>query len=431
MKKNVAILFIILTAFLFNCREETDVAPPLIEIHSPESGEQYHLQDTIKVNASITATEPIKSVKVVLTTMEFTTALPATYLYPNTGSYSLSIDYTINDNSLSTNDYYLLIRADLENNFKNQYQKIHIVNNTTPNSRLIILTAPSSNAINIYETDESTNEVFLFTITGDYSASEVSAANNLLFIAGRSAINIHAYDLLSFNLNWKQDVIPYLPMHNNNCLFFDEYLYASFNFQYILGYNASGAIVFDTPINEPDAPGRIYKHGDFVLVDMQKKNISSSSINSYFAGTGALKQEILTTFKVLEFFSLDNDLVLIIGNKNGLGAIYEYNVGQNFMSLRKEIAEQIFCAEKISGQEYILATNSEVLQYRYTQNSLSDLISTTGVTRIKYDSYFSMLSLVTGKVLDVYQYPEMVNQKTITFSDTILNIHPVVTNLRK
>ncbi|MCF8368839.1 MAG: hypothetical protein K9G76_07325 [Bacteroidales bacterium] len=432
MKKYIYILCLSFIGIFYGCKKTTEAPlPPVITINFPQAEQQFELPANILVEAGISATEFITSVTVSLTTKDFVVAGPAFYFYPEAKNYSLSTIYTLDDNDLETDDYYILVRAELENNFKNQYQKIHLSNNVMISSSLVILTQAPGNTINVYLQEEWGNEMYLFDISGDYSASEVSEEQNLLFVSGLVSINLNAYDLSNKSLAWKLDPIPYLPMHNFNSMYFDQYLYSSFNSQYILGFNANGAIIFDTPINDSDAPGRVYRQGDIILCDIQKKDISTTHINTYYALTGALKQQLLTSFEVVDFFELANGNTLIIANGTESGFIYEYNQSQNSIQPLKTLDELVSCAEKISGTEFILATPNLIYLYQQFQNNLLQINDSKGVSRIRFNSELNTVNTISGKELNIYLFPAMVNQKTITFSDTILNIHSLNTQLRK
>lgn len=427
MKLNYFLVIILIILTISGCRKENTYPPPAIEYYLPKSDDQFELPDTIPVVAKVSAETTIESIKVQLTDSEFNPSLPAITLFPNSTNYTVNLQYPITNNSLVPGKYYILIRADIEDNFKNQYQRVQIKNDFSFDSRLLILTKPAQNKIDLYYYENNTGPNKVLVIDADYTSSDVNPFNNQLFIAGENITNVQAWDLESLTLAWQIQNIPYQPMHNPGCLFFDELLYTSFNYLYILGFKPSGDINFNTNIGENDAPGRIFRNYDFILVDIQNKGISSSKLNTYYAGTSGLKQEIFTNFKVVEFFSLNVNTALIFANNGIIGKIIVYDIASNTLNEVNEIDEKITCVGKSTFNSfYFIGTNNSVRLYEQALNYFHEDLRNVGADHIDFNQKTGELYISVNNLVDIYNYPEMEYQKTLWFSDTILNIHTLI-----
>jgi len=315
-----------------------------------------------------------------------------------------------------------LIRAENSENFKNKYQEISIQGLPLDFEQLVIVTSGGLNTLGVTGTEDFEVATPLFSITGDYAASEISSSDKLLFIAGKNNPNVHAYNLTGNALSWFVEVTPGKPMHNDGCLYFDGLLYTTYNYDFIHGYTPAGQIGYHVSIEEFDAPGRIFKHGDFILAEMQKKNTNNPYIVTYYALTGNEKQRRFMDFDVIDFYSMDEQNIIIVTNRNGTGAIYMYDVNNDILTFRREIEETINVTVKTGNETIILAGNSAIYTYNMVTDNLFTILN-KGALTLAYEHLSG--SLITGSFLkiDVYQYPEMVNQKTLLLSDTILDMH--------
>jgi hypothetical protein len=286
---------------------------------------------------------------------------------------------------------------------------------------MIVIANGGLNEIDVSGTDDFETIHPLFTVQGDYTAAAISQEDGMLFVAGRDHLNIRAYHLDNNSLSWSKEVTPGKPVHNDDCLCFGDLLYVTYNYNYIQGYTPQGQIAFNVFTEEFDAPGNIHKHGDFILVDMQKKNADDPYMATYFASTGNEKQQRLIDFDVTGFHSLDENNVLVAANRNGYGIIYLYDVTANILTLKEELQEGINATATTDNGEMILAGNTQIYLFSAASGQLVSILD-DGALTICYEHLSGSLILGSSLKIDVYKFPEMVNQKTLLFSDTILDI---------
>jgi hypothetical protein len=418
-------LYALISIIIFNiaCEKETDTQHPGITFYSPYENQVFNIFDTIPIEAKITDDEVITSVRIKVVDSSFNPALPSVYKYPETNKYNLKIDFPIEDYYLESGVYYVQIRAEDGTNFKNKYQKIFIESIPRDLEKIIVLTEKNENTIEVSDIDMSYSISSLFEITGDFVSSEITSRYKQLYVAGASQININTYSLKTYQLEWSLEVAPPLPMHTFDCLYYDQYLYSSFSYLYIYGYDRYGSKKFNTQISEAGIPSRLFKFKDLLLVDVQSNTGGNTYIYTYYTGTGSEKQKLFSTFKVIEFFAYDNKNVIIVANESGQGTLKLYDPYANVLTNIRPVPGKIFCSVKINENEYLIGTENGIFLYNYYQSLLTNVLPGKIAQKLQYDNLSSRIFVVCENQIEKIKYPVMVLEHISTFSDIILNIH--------
>jgi len=416
-------IFILQFYVLTSCKKETDNQHPVITYISPHELQEFNVLDNIPVIADISDNNIIENVKVVLVNNVFYSVLPSVFLYPKTANYHLDIEYPIDDVYLETGEYYVQIRAEDGTNFKNQYQLIFITGIPREFEKVIVLSQSISNEINISEIDKSDNLNPLFKIDGDHSGSETNSRYQQLYIAGRNLINLNTYDINSQELVWEKEVFPPVPMHNNDCLYLDEELFVSFHTNNIYGYRQNGSQVFNAAVENDKTPSRLAKFNELLIVDLQSKTGGITYLATFYLATGAEKQRLATKYKVVDFFKIDNNNVLIAGNTLGEGVLKLYDPYLNIESDLLPVPAKIACIEKLTDNNFIISTDNTMLIYDHDQSFLTSILPGKVAYRIRFDETENNIYTVSPKLIEKIKYPQMLFQKSYPISDSIFNIH--------
>lgn len=423
MKKLHLSSVFILILFLFACKKETDNTHPLISIQSPSKYSSYQVLDTIPVIASITDDSPITNVKIVLTDNEFRPMLASYNYTPNTTVFNLDVDYPLNDYYLENGDYYLLIQATDGKNPKNQYQQIEIIGFSKELKGIVVISKQSSNAFDFILTAENNQQHFLFQVSGDYAASAINSRNNQIYWAGKNSININAYNLLDYSIDWQLPLLINPPMHSENCLYFDEYLFSTFRNDYIRGFDVNGTISFTTSIEESALNKIIYRHNDLILVDQQSKTNAYTYITSYYLTTGIEKQRRQSNFETIAFLSHSIDELFIVANNDIEGLIMLYDPYLNVLSPLKSIPEKFNSALQTEAGVLILSSTNKIWQYEYSSNQINEIENVESGAKLLFESLRESIIVVGEMSIRIYSYPEFVLETTNTFNDSIVNAH--------
>lgn len=419
----IVIVNLICLAFVCSCNKEKVDSIPAITIYSPLENQAFDVQDTIPVEADISDVTPLVSVKVVLVNQQLNAVQTAVFFYPQSSSYYLRFDYPINEANLESGEYYLMIRADNESNYRNKYQKIFINALPTELEKIIILTKTNSNLMSVFSVTETDPVTFIFDIEGDFTASESDSQHGMLYVAGISQINLIAFDIESSELVWQKEVFPPLPLHGSDCLYFDGDLYASFASYYIYGYRYDGSMIFNTTVEEGMEPSRLFKFNEFILADLQSKTGDNNFLSTYYQVTGAEKQRINIHFKVVEFFAIGNDNMLIIANENDTGVLKIYDPPANILNDIINVPGIIICSVKLSETEFLIGTDNGNFLLSLNPASLIPVFPGVVAYRFRFDPLNLNIYASGPNLINVISYPALTVQNTLTLTDSILNFH--------
>lgn len=212
-------------------------------------------------------------------------------------------------------------------------------------------------------------------------------------------------------------------MHNPNCMYYNDILYLSYNSQNIHGYDYNGVKKYDSELGVFASPGLVYKHEDYLISDVQMKDGENPHISVFHATTGAELDQLATSFQVVGFISLTQDIILIIANEAGNGYIGEYNIANNILTDRY-ISDTNFTASVGAGTNSIFISTAEYLAiYNQSSYTLTPVLFEQGINQISYEYLSNLLLVGKEDEILVLSLPEMTNQKTILFSDSILHFH--------
>lgn len=419
------LLFILCISIIVNtaCNKETDNQLPSITYISPYELQDFNVLEFIPVKANISDDKLIKSVKIGVVDKDFISVLPSQYVYPDSKDYLLDIEFPIDDIYLETGEYYTHIRAEDGTNSKNQYQLIFISGIQREFTKLLVLSEGNFNEVIISEIDKTDQLNFLFQINGDYSGSSANSRYQQLYVSGKDIININTYDLISQEIDWQIDPFPPIPMHNDDCVYFDEELYVSFQTNYINGYRFNGSQIFNTIVENDKSPSGLAKFNEFLLVDLQSKTGGITYLATYYLVTGAEKQRIATNYKVVDIFKIDNNNVVIAGNNSGEGVLMKYDPYTNIQMTLLIVPGEIACIEKLPDNNFIIGTDNNILVYDHDQNSLTSILPGKVAYRICFDDTENNIFIVSPKLIEKIKYPQMLPQNSYPLPDSIFDIH--------
>jgi hypothetical protein len=200
-------------------------------------------------------------------------------------------------------------------------------------------------------------------------------------------------------------------------------LYVTFDYRDIYGYDPKGVEKYHSTLGDYDAPGKIYKHKDILLVDVQKKNGTNPFIALFYTASGVEAQRLTTLFEVVGFHSLSDDVVLIVANTSGQGYIGEYSVSDNYLTDRLFINTPFLSSEDINPDNVYVSTQEYIAHYSSTTYALTPVLYEQGLKHLMYEDLGNILVAAGDHELLLLNLPEMTNQKTLLFSDLILNFN--------
>lgn len=424
MKYNFSSIILIFgVVILFSCKKESTNQLPIIEVVSPVQNQQFNSPDSIPVVATIQDDKGLKVIKINVTDENFIAIQSPEYIFPSSNSYTVNMKFYVDGTVYNSGNYYLQIRAEDETDYRNAYIPIYINASPTEFEQALVITQKSSSVLGLYGFTLNQSPTQLYTFNGDYTSSEINSKGKQLYISGAIQLNLLAFNLDNLNIDWQLEQVPFQPMHNINCLYFDEYLFSTFFSDYIYAYDASSAIVFNSDVEETESPAVIWRHNNYVLADFQRTNNGQTFIKTMFTLTGLEKQRLLTNYEVVGFHTQQDENVLITANDETQGRVILYDISQNLSTEIVALNAKIKCSETAENGEVVIGSEGGLFYFNPLQWAVISVNGSLSANKLSYDDLNNLLYVAVNNKVEIYTWPEMVNQKTLPFSDTILEIH--------
>ncbi len=409
--------------FIFSCKKK-EVGIPEIVYYSPYENQVFNFDDTISVHCMVSDEIGIESVKLVLVNSDLSPIGKAFFYYPGSSEFELKTNYPIPPATIEATENYLLVVADNGTKFKNKYLEIHINPLEKELENVIVLSKSSNQQVGVSAVYPSVGNVEgLFNVDGYYAGSALDSKEHLIYIAGKEVLNLQAYSLSDFGLEWEIIPDPFVPMHNAGCLHFDEVLFVANNFYSIKAYTASGLQVFTANVMDNEKPGQLFRFKEFLLCDMQSKTGAATHLVTWYVNSSAEKQRIFTNFEVVDYAAAFDNEIFIAVNSLGNSSIKLYNPESNVITDLVLLPHEILSMVKTGEGEVLIGAGPDVFLYSYPGNYPEVVLPGIRAYRIKLESLSQQLYVVGANVIDVFNYPELQHFQQIPLNDSIYDVH--------
>ncbi len=422
--KNIG--FFLLVIFFFSCKKENNNVPEIL-ISKPFVNQIFSATDSIPVSAVISDDNSIREIQLCLVD-ENRVAVSKNYILKTTSNpYMLDFHYPIDNNSLSSGKYYIRIKAfDNDDAFKNKYQEIYI-NETPKELKDIVLIKKSGVHIIVEMIDSSFQSVVWNPIYTDYAAAAIDSRNQQLIIAGNISGDIVSYDVEYQTSNWSIPAIPNppFPYCTHLCFEKNEVLISLYYNNLFKIYTPSGTVIRSTQTEIPDFyPVFAYKSAYYYIVGI--RGISGANAMMLLHPSSLYMHNChFISHEIIALFDYDEDAVFCFGNNAGQGTMEIYKISDNNSWSPHTIPiGEIYDVEEIAKGEYYIAHSDGLYKYKYFNNSLVPLLSTTNPRQIAYDKENMVLYMHENNGLfssySMGGTPSLINQKGVT--DSVVDI---------
>ena len=407
-----------------SCKKEVDSDPQIVII-SPTENQQFNVLDTIQVKCIVCDDNGIENIKTVLVNESLIPVLNPVNYYPQTENKNIDLEilYPVDDIHLESGKYFILVRAFDGTNFKNKYVSINLDEVPKELEKLIVLTKPDNFTTNVF----SVNPVFeieeMFVIDGDYISSDISSKYRQIYFTGNIPCKLFVFDLAENELDWWVDAYMPYPVFSN-VYYYDATVYTSSENGNITGYNNVGIVNLSTDFNTDSIPTKLLIHGDFILSDLKLRTGPQRLIATYYLVSGIKKQQIITNFKVIDFYSVDDNNIIVFAEQNNTGKIFIYNVTENYISEPVFIFnDEIISTAIINKSNFLVGTNNTILLFDLSNYSTTSVIKGITASQLEYDELNEIIFATDMNNINFFQYPSGDLIKCVNTQDTILNIH--------
>lgn len=416
-------LFFILVILTLSCKKK-DIQPPVIVIDSPYENQYYSVFDSINVSATIQDDKQIKSIDMMLTDENFVPVLKTISYYPEAPYYQLNTSYIIDDISLPSGSYYLLIKASDGINSKNKFVKINI-NETPKRLKYITVITKSGSNLNILKVDSAFNISIMKTLASDYCGSAVNSRYQQLYLSGKIINDIKVFSLIDMQVLWTVSSMPDppTPYFENICLDKNS-LFVSFRQNKFNVYDQDGSNISSNILSNGMVVSKFMLNSNYLFTEQYQIPLGIRKIVLYYPLSYATFQELSTDFEVVDFFTKNDDNIYITANKNGQGVLKIYNISTNGTWQPLNIPTgKIYSSCQINSNDILISKTNEILLYQYSNTNLVIFRSGINGYKTKKEELSTNIFACDDKNIYIFTYPNGGLINTLNFNDSILDFH--------
>lgn len=389
----------LLVHVLPGCRKDKDSEGPSVTILVPGAGAQLQIPGEFTVRAAVSDDRQVTSVR-------FTVLDPQGI--PVVGSASVAVDaasaevertLALNDEALRSGTYTIMVTANDGANESRAYRPLSVIE-APLRLRAVYAVSAIGGQTAVLRIDSTGAAAPFTTLDQDVRHAVLSTRSRALVIAGDVSGPVTALDAELGTVRWQ------LPNTNAfGSTFFtgldriddDRVLVARADGLLSAHAAFSGSGFFTASALDGRYPRRHAVVGGLLLSEQPLIAGSGGRLVLYTAYTGELLAERPLDLVLAGFAALDDDRVLLFGERNGDGVVQELNVelggGWEPQSLSGQAIRGVASAP---GQVHYLATSTGLLRYSYSTNTVQSLSGGPAVEVIARDAVSGALYIATA-----------------------------------
>jgi hypothetical protein len=392
-----------------SCNKDSNPDYPSVQISSPYSLASFTIPGSIVVTGHVSDSKSLTSVSVYVSNSQNTPVEQSVQIPVTSNNMNVSCTYSLSDNHMVSGEYYMTITASNGTNIASAFQQIYI--NTSPIARTAIYAITRNNTgINVWKINSSFHDSLSYTVSGDYSSSDINSYYQQLYIAGHDSGNVNVYSVPVPAYAWNIPAIPSPSPYFTNVYCNNDVEFVSFcsnPLGYVKCYNHSGGLQAVYNSQAGYYPGKTFLWNG--LVSVEEKNISltaSENLLTYYEGGGSLEQ-INIPGSIINMFGYDNSFIFLFGNNSsGMAYLKLYDVQNNTIYSPITIpSAQMLSAAQINAGTYLISfNNGTIYQYTYNPSIIAPFISGITASTIRYDSLNNEVIAAENKTISEYAY---------------------------
>jgi len=409
--------------FMISCDKNKDETKPQVSVTSPAGPEEFALGDSIPVSAMITHNKPITSVKVSLLNQDGITALTPVYLFPGTTSYELDLMYPVNKN-LESGAFSLLVSAGDGLSTTNVYTQVQITGGGRFFERVLAICEPNTLKTLLYAIDGNGDHENIMSLEYGYVDSDISSDLRQLYMLRPAPDRLFAFNLDDLTQDYMVEASPPHPQfHSVYFSKFPSVAYVPNANGEIRGYDQLGSSAYVTPVNLDTIPMLCRKHDQMILTYCERRGGPERFIRQYYAATGVFRTDLKINFTIVEMFSLDPDVALVLGNDNSTGKAYQLDVSGNVLYSEIQLPEgQLSHAVQVSEEVFLIGHDKGIYKYDHDIFSLSLWLANAEMDALAFDDLRQIIYFADGKKVYAYRYSDASLLQEIDLPYRVLNL---------
>jgi hypothetical protein len=412
----------ILLLLFISCRKKEN-AEPQITITSPVSGQVFIPGDTIKVEADISNDGVLASVTLKLLNAAYTPVDHQESFSINSSSFHLSYEYVVENIYLETGNYFITLSTSDGDNDQNEFRSIFIQGIPTTRKAIYVLTQTDTSHIEVSKLDSANQLVHQFDVLGDYSGSAISSRFIELNIAGKITGAINQYNLESNSLLYSVPAYNSMLPSFQNLFFSNELTFVSYYDGRIKAFDKNGQVQFNSAQPVFYLPGALCVNYKYVFAEAYYAGPGENRLVVINYPSGVVKQEYNAGLDIASMMSKEDNELIIFGNKNGDGKIYQYHVLSNGINdFHTLFSNTVYSAVAIDNDRYAIATANGLYSYQESNNNLIPIDLSEPAYSLEYDEVNGVLFVNAGRKIKEYAFPDAAVLNTVISGDSLLDI---------
>ncbi len=430
MVKKITFLFLCGFLTICSCTKETSADYPTVQITSPYSGASYNVPGTIQITGHVSDSKPLTSVSVYIANGQNTPVEESVQIPITSDNINISCSYSLNDIHMTGGEYYVTIRASNGTNISSAFQPVYIGAAPTVRTAIYAITRNSS-SVNVWKLDSVLHSSLCYSVSGDYSSSDINSYYQQLYIAGHDSGNVNAYSVPAATFDWGITATPSPAPYFTNvyCNNDDELVsYYNSNYGYVKSFNHEGAIQAVYNSLSGYFPAKTLLWNGWLLAEEKSVSLTGEeNLWTYYQSSTATYQQISITGPVIAMYGYDDTHILIFGNNNSGGAYLQlYNIQTNLFSSPVSLPPaQLLSTAQMGANTYLLGfNNGSIYQYTYSTNNIIPYLNGIMASNIAFDNINNEIIVSSGNMVSEYAYNSGFSSflTSITLPDSVRDV---------
>ena len=381
--------------------DKDDSIPPIVVVNAPLSLSSFNVFDYITIQGKATDETNIEWVEIKLLNNNLISVAEQIVLYSTDLEFDFNANLLINDIHLNSGNYFLKIAVSDGRNITTSYVELLLSAIPLVLKNTYVVSA-NINSFNLYEVSGS-NSTFIESFPGNYQSSISNSYNQYLFFGSDQAG--YGYDPEFNYIPWEIESVfsPY--NYFNRAIYSEEdhLNYMSHGNGSIKGYDDNGNVIYSCLMNVNEYPENILVHQQKIFAEVYYTSFNRDLV-VYFKGSGLESHRLALNKDVVKLIPKSTDELYLFTNNGNVSELFIYTSSVNGLWSPHSLPNGVvYDAVSISDNELIIAHQTGLLRYTYSNNSLVTIVSSSmPFNKVKYDELNGVVVASSGNELRYY-----------------------------
>jgi hypothetical protein len=340
--------------------------------------------------------------------------------FPNNNFFRLEQQLVIDDRTLPSGDYFILVHASDGVNTRSEYIPLSLVE--MPRRVTGFLSLQDNGIMRIklsYHTPEFQQDT-IFNLLLEYFSSGYNSDHGLFYLLTPQPSQLLAFPYREKDVYWSRQALPPYPSFSRP--FVDDDLIIGTGNGEILVLDREGVVIIISPQDKDKSAGEIAANDEFIVCEMTSLNGIVHFLNIYYRITGGLHKSMKINGDVQTMLTMGDEFMVV--TENGTASdIYFLEPDEGIFTLFNALPGGMAIGSARAAENIALILVEERI-YRYDAvfNSLSGFaeINASGII---FEPLSSTVFCIEPHGVSVLHYPTGELLLSHTFQDPLLNFH--------